>query len=134
MYLRDARTRGADPVLCVYVDSNARLTDFRANKDVYLARLSNVGLAVSDVEFRLSRTRKPLCGEADAHARQEERSAPGEHVPSAPLPALTAHEEEHVSRLVRDLPAGLRESASRAISLSMRRKKIANTQKGKKRA
>lgn len=127
VYVRDARLAGADPVVGVYVDSSARLTDFRANKDLYLSRLSNAGLAVSDIEFRLSRSRRPLVaeekGKTDGHAAR---------VPNAavrPLPPLTPAEEQRVAALSADLPDGLRQSVSRAISLSMRREKSADTRR-----
>lgn len=128
VYLRDARMRGADPVLCVYVDSSARLTDFRANKDVYLARLANAGLSVSDVEFRLSRKRGPLYAASHGEGSGEGRR---ESAPPA-LPPLTHEDRERVGELVADLPDGLKESVSRAISLSMRREKCEHTQKDKK--
>lgn len=132
VYLRATRAAGADPVLFVYVDSSARLTDFRANKDVYLARLANAGLAVSDVEFRLSRKRGTLY--AAAQGDSQPRGGVRGDGQGEPLPALTPQEEARVSELVADLPEGLKESASRAISNSLRREKIANTQKGRNRA
>lgn len=128
VYLRASRIAGEDPVLGVYVDTNARLTDFRTNKDLYLSRLANSGFRVSDVEFRLSRTRAPMLRAAEVHAGRAHDGAASYKEAEEPLPPLTRKEEAHVHDLTRDLPDGLRQSASRAISLSMRRNKSADTQ------
>lgn len=120
IYTRAAKVRGAAPVLGVYVDSSARLTDFRANRDVYLARLANAGLAVSDVEFRLSRTRKP------GGVRAAGRTAPATEGRAVPR-ELGAEEARRVTELTADLPAGLRERASRAMILSLERGKTRDT-------
>ena len=54
-FVREPRRGEAGPVLVVYVDSKARVTDFSANSEVYLARLANAGHPFCKVEFRLSR-------------------------------------------------------------------------------
>lgn len=129
VYVRQARVAGASPVLGVYVDTNARLTDLRANKDLYLARLANVGYQVSDIEFRLSRTRRSLYDMAPRGPRNDGDVPSRDGSDSREdLPSLSRAEEERVAELTRDLPEGLRQSASRAISLTMRRKKTDNTQ------
>ena len=51
VFLKKARVAGAAPVLGVYVDSHAMVTDFGVNKDIYLARLANIGFKVSGIEF-----------------------------------------------------------------------------------
>ena len=69
-FVRGPRRGAAGPVLVVYVDTKARVTDFSANSEVYLARLANAGHPFCKVEFRLSRyPRRP--------------PAPGPHAPRA---------------------------------------------------
>lgn len=108
-----APRRGArDPELVIYVDSHAFITDFSANREVYLARLETAGLRFSRIEFRLSkrpRTERPPA----ASPRREER----------PLPELTAEEEREVSKLCDHLPAALRDSVSQAMRVSYRAQK-----------
>ena len=113
VFLKRPRVPGAAPILGVYVDSHAMATDFGVNKDIYLARLANVGLAVSGIEFVVSRK-----GYRAAQARRQEAPVEGR-----PLPELTADERAEVERLVSELPESLRTAASRAISLSKRREK-----------
>ncbi len=114
VYLRKPRSKDVDPILGVYVDSNIRMTDFRANKEIYLARLANYGLRVSDVEFRLTRLpKKP----SPHSARTNEAQAP------MPLPPLSTDEQRAVDEMCSDLPDGLRASVSRAVSMSKRAEK-----------
>ena len=54
-FVREPRRGEVGPVLVVYVDTKARVTDFSANSEVYLARLANAGHPFCKVEFRLSR-------------------------------------------------------------------------------
>ena len=42
VYLRKSPCESLPPVLGVYVDSHARLSDFNANKEIYLTRLAVV--------------------------------------------------------------------------------------------
>jgi hypothetical protein len=58
VFLKRPRKAGAAPVLGVYVDSHAMATDFGVNKDIYLARLANIGYEVSGIEFLPSRKRR----------------------------------------------------------------------------
>lgn len=126
VYLRRPRVRGADPVLGVYVDTPSRVTDFRANKELYLSRLANVGLAVSDIDFRLTRSaREPKAAPGSpSHARAAARGV------SAPLRQLSPGEEERVRDLTAELPEGLRQSAAHAMSAALRREKTDKTQSG----
>lgn len=117
VFLKKPRSAGAAPVLGVYVDSHARLTDFGANKDIYLQRLANYGFQVSDIQFCLSREPRAA----------GPRPVPATSTPPAPLPELAPEESAHVQELTRDLPEALKTSVSRAISLSMRRNKSRNT-------
>lgn len=114
VYVREPRGHESLPTLLVYVDSRARATDFSANREVYLARLASVGLRFLDVSFRVSRS--PAPARAD---RGEKRSA----LAAAPLPELTDEERARVARMTESLPEGLRASARRAMSASLRAEK-----------
>lgn len=113
VFLRRARSAALPPVLGVYVDSSTRLTDFSASRDVYLARLANAGLELSGIEFRLTRSPRPVCGQVGA-GREEPSAAPE-------LPPLSAADMARIDELASGLPDGLRQDASRAMELSLRR-------------
>lgn len=117
VYLKKAGRNGGGPVLGVYVDSSSRVADFRVNKELYLARLANAGFAVSDIDFRLSRTPRVSSARPKTDVRRESESR------KPALPALTEHERDEVSARVQGLPDGLAEAAGRAMSLSLRREK-----------
>ena len=69
VFLKKPKREGAAPILGVYVDSHARLTDFTVNREIYLARLHNAGLELSGIEFRLTRRdRADAQGQAGAAA------------------------------------------------------------------
>lgn len=113
--------KGRDPVLCVYVDSHVRMSDFNANKEIYLARLHGVGLQVSGVKFRLSDAR---------HMRKatgEKYEGIGKKHDSVALPGLSQEERGRIEDMTRDLPDGIRAKAERAIELSFRRELLENT-------
>lgn len=114
VFLKRGRVSSAAPILGVYVDSHVMATDFGVNKDIYLARLANVGFEVSGIEFIPSRE-----GYHASRARSEQRR----DVP-VPLPELSAREQQEVQDLVSDLPESLRKSASEAVTLSKRREKL----------
>ena len=118
VFLKKARVAGAAPVLGVYADSHAMVTDFGVNKDIYLARLANVGFNVSGIEFIPSR--------AGYHAartrRKEAEQAPFE------LPELDAKELEEAENLVSNLPEPLKTTAYKAVVLSKKREKLEKTQ------
>ena len=48
VYVGEPRRGARDPELTVYVDSAAYLTDFSANREIYLARLETAGLRFAD--------------------------------------------------------------------------------------
>lgn len=118
VFLKRPRFAGAPPILCVYVDSHAMVTDFGVNKDIYLARLANVGYEVSGIEFLPSRkeyrTPRPT---------RDKQQAPREE-----LPSLTQDEQQTIDELVASLPDDLRPSVSKAVSLSVRRNKLEKAQ------
>jgi hypothetical protein len=107
--------KGRDPVLCVYVDSHARLSDFSANKEIYLARLHGYGLQVSGIRFRLSDSRHMRKAESGTYQTLGHREEKVE------LPELSAEQRRRVEDMTHDLPDGLREKARRAMELSLRR-------------
>lgn len=116
VYLKRQTRQGMAPVLGVYVDSPSRVTDFRINKELYLARLANAGFEVSDIDFRLSRKPKSRGDWSRVAARKEAKAR-------AALPALSPSEEREVSDMVKDLPDNLSRAAARAMSYSLRREK-----------
>lgn len=109
VYVGAPRRGASDPELTVYVDSTAYLTDFSANREVYLARLETAGLRFSRISFRRS--------------RQQKAAPPRPRAGQAPRPAsreLTEAERREVSALCSQLPEPLRDSVSRAMSASYR--------------
>ena len=120
-FVREPRRGESGPVLVVYVDSKARVTDFSANSEVYAARLANAGLSFSKVEFRLSRYPARAGGAGEPLPR---RHAAAHDEPAAPEPApLSRDEYEEIERACAALPASLRESVSRAMSASYMRQR-----------
>ena len=118
VFLKRPRRPDAAPILGVYVDSHAMATDFGVNKDIYLARLANVGLEVSGIEFLPTRE-----GSRMARVARTEASPA-----TAGLPDLSEQERQEVSTLAATVPTSMRESVSKAIELSMKREKKRSTQ------
>lgn len=117
VFLKRRRADGLAPVLGVYVDSHARLTDFSVNREVYLSRLAAIGFEVSGIEFRLSR--RPASSPV-SHAALGNGAT---HPSLKALPPLTAAEEERVAALTEDLPDHLRARAATAMRNSLRRER-----------
>lgn len=111
-FVREPRRGEAGPVLVVYVDSKARVTDFSANREVYLARLAHAGLPFSKIEFRLSRYPRR---EPQVPAREKGSFSPAA---SRAQVTLTAEEEARIERMCATLPASLREKVSEAMRAS----------------
>lgn len=118
VFLKRARVVGAAPVLGVYVDSHAMVTDFGVNKDIYLARLANIGFKVSGIEFIVSRP--------GYHTARSNRQEPDKT--SVELPELSAQELQEAQILVSDLPESLKTNAFKAVVMSKRRKKLETSQ------
>jgi len=114
VFLKRPRATGAAPVVGVYVDSHAMATDFGVNKDIYLARLANIGFEASGIEFIVSRQPRRT---ASASGESRVEGHPAE------LPELDAMERQEVESLVRDLPESLRTAAARAVTIAKRRGK-----------
>lgn len=118
VFVGKSRHPGEDAVLCVYVDSKMRCVDFRANREIYLARLSAMGYHFSDVRFL--ENRRPV-------AKREATAGPGEKRPAArtsrQTEPLTAEETAQIGAACAGLPQKLRESVSKAMSASLRRQK-----------
>lgn len=111
LFVRVPKRPGALPVLIVYVDSKARATDFSANREIYLARLSRMGLEFEEIEFRLSK--RPVSPRLGA----VHTVPPG---PAPETPQLDPCDDEEIERLCAPLPEFLRKSVSRAMSASYR--------------
>lgn len=113
VHVGEPRRGARDPEFTVYVDSNAYLTDFSANREIYLARMETAGLHFSSIAFRRAKGRA-AGGTAPSRVASVAR---------APLPELTPDEERRVSELCSTLPESLRESVSRAMRASLRAQK-----------
>ena len=111
VYVAPARRTGEDPVLCVYVDSRARAVDFRANREVYLARLAAAGLRFSDLRVEQSRYAAAPDPAPRTRDMSDASDAPG------PRP-LTPDERASVDEALARLPQGLRDQAARAVAAS----------------
>ncbi len=115
LFVTKPRRPKEPPVLVVYVDSRMRAVDFSANKDIYLARMADAGLTFSDIRFEQDkRGRTPGAALAPAEPKKPERPT---------LPDLTPAEEEQVRKACEGLSPKLAQSAYKAMSNSLRRKK-----------
>lgn len=139
VFLKRPRRKGDAPILGVYVDSHSRLTDFTVNREIYLARLHNVGLEVSGIEFLLTRrsgTSTPsasssatgsaashVAGDLGTSSRSEEEgfSPSGHTLDVIDLPELTDVQRDEIARATAGLPDSLRDKVAHAMSYSMRR-------------
>ncbi|MDO5708664.1 MAG: hypothetical protein Q4G41_00985 [Coriobacteriales bacterium] len=109
VFLRKSQIEGADPIICVYVDSHAYLTDLNANREIYLARLANGGFSVSGIQFGLDR-------EAPQRHRltnNQTTAQQADHEVTIP-----AEVRQRVQEMVSSLPESLQESISKAILAS----------------
>jgi hypothetical protein len=125
VFLKEPHVKGAAPILGVYVDSRMRAVDFRANREVYRARLSMGGLEISEIEFIVS--------QYGHGAAPRKNRASGETVGETlkpPLPELTGSEQDTVEKLAETAPESLRGSVYKAMSLSFRREKSRDTNDG----
>ena len=128
VFLKKPKREGAAPILGVYVDSHARLTDFTVNREIYLARLHNAGLELSGIEFRLTR-RDRAGAQADAGAGAgagagEGRSALPERPRPLDLPQLDEGKRATIEVAVADLEEPLRSKVAHAMEMSMRRQEF----------
>lgn len=128
VFLKKPKREGAAPILGVYVDSHARLTDFTVNREIYLARLHNAGLEVSGIEFRLTRRdRAGAQAEAGTGAGAgggEGRSALPERPRPLDLPQLDEGKRATIEVAVADLEEPLRSKVAHAMEMSMRRQEF----------
>ena len=118
VWLRKSTAAKADPVMVVSVDSGLLAADLGANKDLYLSRLANRGVRVSDICFQVGRRMTEKGGgRSEKGGRKTERE----------LPPLSERERAEVERAVAHLPEELRKSASRAMCASLRQNKARHT-------
>lgn len=126
VYLRAGRGAAAAPVLGVYVDSHACLSDFSMRQDIYLVRLAAAGLQVSGIEFRLSRREYISAHEVPAKGGKK----PQERRLLAPLSSADRSAVAQIaSELSPRLPETLRAKVSRVVELSLSREKARTSQK-----
>ena len=123
VWLNRPKVEGHLPELVVYLDGNALMADLTTNALLYEERLAYAGLPVERVRFRLSRKAGQTSAPA-GDARASEVPAPAA---PAPLPPLAPAEEARVDAACAQLPPRLREAASEAMKLSLRRKKSEGT-------
>lgn len=114
-FVRSPKAHGSLPTLVVYVDSRARMVDFQANREIYRARMEQVGLRFEDVEFRVSKWAK------GAAPRPVTHDAP------PVLPELSPEESSWVDRMTSELPEKLKLSVSRAMRVTMQAEKRRNS-------
>ncbi len=112
VFLRKGKVEGSEPIICVYVDSHAFLTDLNANRDIYLSRLANWGFFVSDIRFEVDRNAHKRVGQGKGQLLSAEK-------PAAEAPKLSAEQQAYVDELVAQAPESLRESISKAIVATM---------------
>lgn len=132
VFLKRPRHKGDPPILGVYVDSHSRLTDFTVNREIYLARLHNVGLEVSGIEFKLTQRGVEKGASAGTRASRGadtvSRSGARRVSPSSTttaqieLPELNDEQRAEVARATEGLPDSLRTKVSSAMIYSMRRR------------
>ena len=115
VFVEQPRRAGELPALVVYVDTKACEVDFRANAEIYLARLDAAGLRFSRITFRQGRRVRAKQGAAQASLSK--KTLP------RPLPELSAEEEAEVDALLASVPDSLKASVSRAMRMSLRREK-----------
>lgn len=118
VFLCKPKVAGADPIICVYVDSHSFLTDLTANRDIYLTRLANWGFRVSGIEFGVDREMHRHKGSGLVDGGVQEGGTPQAPQPSERL-------ETQARAMAEGVPDNLREKVSRAIIAS----KIANGEK-----
>jgi hypothetical protein len=90
--------------------------ELATRKELYLARLSFRGIAVSDIRFTVRRDQRE-------HARKPDKALRADAASRRSLPDLSPSEMERVARATSGLPDGLRQSVSRAMCASLRRAK-----------
>lgn len=125
VFLKKPKRAGVAPILGVYVDSHARLTDFTVNREIYLARLHNAGLEVSGIEFLLTRRDRASSAEgAAAGEKSEERQSLPQREKPLDLPELDPARRAEIDAAVAGLEEPLRSKVAHAMELSMRRQEL----------
>ena len=112
VWLRKPGCAGKDPVMVVRLDSNLLAQELATNKELYLARLARVGVAVSDLRFEVGRARGP----GIARGKKPKKEKP-------PLPDLRPADLARIEHACADLPEGLRESVFRAMRATIARER-----------
>ena len=120
VWLRKSGRAGIDPVLIVAVDSGLLAGELGTNKDLYLSRLAFRGIAVSDIRFVV----RPRADGATAAAAARAKNTPaGDVSRETKLPELSTAERSRVESACSELPEGLRQSVSRAMCATLRKRK-----------
>ncbi len=119
LYLAEPSGYDKYPTLIVYVDKPLFVQEFRTMKHIYLTRLEIDGLKLKDIQFTLSKDEYVKPKEYEGLKKAE--------VPE--LPELNSEEIELIEWQTKDMPENLKDTVSKAMSLSMRKQKFLDTQK-----
>ena len=119
LYLADPTGYDKYPTLIVYVDKPTFVQEFRTMKHIYMTRLEVKGLILKDIQFVLSK---------EDYAPRKRAEKESKKIEEKPLPELNDEEKELIEWQTKDLPDNIRETVSKAMSLSMRRQKLTDTQ------
>ncbi len=118
LYLAEPKGYDKYPTLIVYVDKPTFVQEFRTMKHIYLTRLETKGLILKDIQFSLSK---------DDYIPRSRCKKKEKIVAERPLPELSEEEVKQIQNQTKDLPENIRETVSKAMSLSMRRQTISST-------
>lgn len=134
VWVSEPKKPDENPDLVVYLDGNALMADLTTNAELYIDHLAYVGFPVHSIKFRLSRkagthtqSMSSALNDSYKSAVQSTRTAIKTADIPASLPPLSHQEEEQVESACAPLPDKLRESASKAMKLSLRRDKASTT-------
>ncbi len=119
LYLADPTGYDKYPTLIVYVDKPTFVQEFRTMKHIYMTRLEIKGLILKDIQFVLSKDDYKPRKKADKLVKTPKKLV---------LPELTEEEESLIASQTQNLPESIKESVSKAMSLSIRREKLQDTQ------
>lgn len=132
-YVTRPRKPGQAPTFVVYTDTHARAIDFRANREVYQARMAAAGFTFSEIRFEQNRRPRPQ-GAAGAQKGRGAGSGAGAAAAAGAsrqeLPELTHEERDRARQACRKLSPALREKVYEAMCASLRRQKAEISENG----
>lgn len=123
VFVKDAKWPGAAPVIGVYLDNRLMCVDAMARREVYRGRLEIEGYKFSAIEFIPSRYSRKKQTTEHGWAEETPSGMPTKRHKVPLGPELSEEEMKEVEAMVKELPESLRESAQRAMILTLRRQK-----------